>query len=203
MANKDENKQGTGIATKEQLQSKFGTFDAKEIEKEELNRPSVTTIDKAMINHGLVKLYNTKVRKKSEKVAESINHSRFLDICETFNLHDEVKVAYTNRKAQFTSQSDDLILYFANLKPSSLGEISHKEKRMIIAEAVESVLFDYFDIVTDLTPSKVSVSDLTIVCPIDSKELGINPRTDKLSNMNVKAIDYIFDAITKRKQKGE
>jgi len=162
------------------------------------NKETITTIDKAMINHGLVKLYNTKVRKKNEPAASTINYNRFLDICDAFSIPDGVRNAYTNRKAHFTSQNDDLILFFKDLKPSSIGEISYKEKRLIIAEAVERVLFDYWDIVVDLTPSKVGIADLTALCAIDAKELGINPRQDKLSNLNTKAIDYIFTSLSKK-----
>jgi len=153
-----------------------------------------------VINYGLVKLYNTKVRKKSEPAVSSINHSRFLDICDAFNLPDEVRNAYTNRRAHFTSQNDDLILFFKDLKPSSIGEISYKEKRLIIAEAIERILFEYWDMAIDLTPSRTTIADLTTICPIDSRALGINPRQDKLSSLNVKAVDYIFKYITKKKK---
>ncbi len=198
-----ENKTTGGVATEQQAkqmrESRFGSFNAEEIKKE-AQQARVTTIDKAMINHGLVKLYNTKVRKKTDKAVETINFDRFLQICESFKIPDEVKLAYTNRKASFTSQPDDLILYFSSLKPSEMGEISHKEKRMIISEAIENVLFDMYDEVANLTPSKIGVNLMTLIMPINSIELGINPMRDKLSNVNVKAVEYLFDALANKKK---
>ncbi len=81
-----------------------------------------------MINHGLVKLYNTKVRKKNEPAASTINYNRFLDICDAFSISDGVRNAYTNRKAHFTSQNDDLILFFKDLNQALLAK-SHIKRR--------------------------------------------------------------------------
>jgi len=197
----DENEQPqSGVSTEAQArqmrESSFGAFNSEEIVKED-NKIKITSIDKAMINHGMVKLWNQKVRKKTEKPADTINYERFLQVTEAFKVPDEVKLAYTNRKAAFTSQSDDLILYFANLKPSSLGEVSHKEKRMIIAESVETVMFDLYDEVVDMTPSKCTVGHLTMLVSFNSKELGVNPVRERLSNMNIKAVEFVFDALTK------
>ena len=200
-----ENKEtNTGVATEQQAQqmraSSFGTFNAEEIKKE-TQQVRVSTIDKAMINHGMVKLFNQKVRKKTDKAVSTINYERFLQICESFKVPDEVKLAYTNRKASFTSQNDDLILFFSNLKPTEMGEISHKEKRMIITEAIESVMFDMYEEVADMTPSKVGVGHMTLLAPINAVDLGINPMRDKLSNVNVKAVDYLFDSLAQKAKK--
>ena len=205
MAEKNKDQQPTGgVATEQQAkqmrESTFGAFNAEEIKKES-QQARVTTIDKSMIHHGLVKLYNQKVRKKTEKPATTINYERFLQVCESFKVPDEVKLAYTNRKASFTSQSDDLILYFSSLKPTQMGEISHKEKRMIITEAIESVMFDMYEEVADMTPSKVSVGHMTLLASINAVELGINPMRDRLSNVNVKAVDYLFDSLAQKAKK--
>jgi len=204
MAEKNKDQQPTGgVVTEQQakqMKSTFGEFNAEEIKKESQQTP-VTTIYKSMIHHGLVKLYNQKVRKKTEKPATTINYERFLQVCESFKVPDEVKLAYTNRKAAFTSQSDDLILYFSSLKPTQMGEISHKEKRMIITEAIESVMFDMYEVVDMMTPSKVSVGHMTLVAPINAVELGINPMRDRLSNVNVKAVDYLFDSLAQKAKK--
>ncbi len=178
--------------------SSFGTFTNEEVKREQESRAVVTSLDKAMINHGLVKLFNTKVKTKKDQLAETINHERFLQICEAFNVDDKVKLAYTNRKAGFTSQSDDLILFFKKLKPNNIGDISYKEKKMIICESIENIKYKYFDEAVDLVPSNIRVGDLTLLAPINSIELGLNPKIDRLSGMDNLVIDYLFDAIAKK-----
>jgi len=203
MAIENEQPQKNGVSTEAQAQqmraSAFGSFNAEEIVKES-EQVRLTNIDKSMINHGMVKLWNEKVRKKSEKLTKTINYERFLQVTEAFNVPDEVKLAYTNRQALFTSQSDDLILYFANLKANSIGEVSPREKRMIIAEAVNSVMFDLYEEVVDVTPSKITIAHLTMLVPFDSRAQGVNPIRERLSSMNINIVDYVFDALVKKSE---
>ena len=194
-------KKSTGVATEQQAkkmrESKFGTFNFDNIQREKVENVAITMIDKVMIHHGVVKFYNEYVKKKSEPIQKSINHDRFLDICDMAKLPDAVRAGYINRKANFLSQPDDLILAFSKLKPTELGEITYNEKKMFLSEKINKLMFQYHDLVLNLTPSKISLIYLAYIAPINLIELGLNPKLDKLSTLNNKQVDYFFNAMVK------
>ena len=199
---------GTDIATKDGIKvvakenallAKYGDFNFDENQKqqqESLTKPLVTSIDRVLVYNGILKYYNKFLKGKSEKVQTSINYERFCRVVDSLNgINPTIKLEYTQVGKHFDKQSDELIDYFKkSFAPKTVDNLNPKEMKMILTQVVIENIYDEEGLIVDMQPSRVGIAELSLIYPMNIKELGLN-RKEKLSGMSTLAVKKIFNHI--------
>jgi hypothetical protein len=195
---------GVAVVTTNPLEEKFKGLNFKKDTQEKIREVShLSPLMKSLIVQGMTKFFNQHLN-DSKKDITNINFTRFTKILDLMDVSEqkEMELIYEYREKDrlFQSQSDNLIAVFKFVLPEDPSEYDTMQRGIALIDSVNKAYLKQFGIRENLTVKTIKGGDLTMLCPIDAKALGCNPREslEQLIKTNTNVIHYVFDFMLKQ-----
>ncbi len=192
---------------KNPLEEKFKDMKFKKDTEEKVYQVShLSSFMKELIIGAMLRFYIQFVWDNKGAEPKSINFTRFNEILKYLDITEEQEkeliYQYKKKDKLFQNQSDNIIALFKFMLPKDMNAYDVEQRAITIRGAVNSAYFKLFGSRVKYTMSSMKGADLSLLCPLDSGHLGMNPR-DSLKDIaknNPNAINYVFEQMLKKEK---
>jgi len=192
---------------KNPLEEKFKDLNFKKDTEEKIQQVShLSPFMKELIIGAMMRFYIQYVWDNKGTEPKSINFQRFNDILNFLDTTEEQEkeliYQYKKKDKLFQNQSDNLIALFKFMLPKDMKAYDVEQRAITLRGAINSAYFKQFGMRVNYTMASAKGADLSMLCPLDSGFLGMNPRDSlkKIAENNPNAINHVFEKMLEKEK---